>query len=127
MNKYITENDYLMAKGKKLSIELQDDDNISNKVPRFIKEITDWCVDYISFIYANNDIKDFDNLADFRKQRFIKGVIEQIEYVLDNGFINKDAGINNELGTILNTSGLELGYNARIQFKLGAFLELARY
>lgn len=127
MNKYINENDYLIAKGKKLSIELQDDDNISNKVPRFIKEVTDWCVDYIVSNYACNEIIDFDSLADFRKQRFIKGVIEQIEYVLDNGFINKDSGINNEHGMILNTKGLEFGYNARMQFKLGAFLESARY
>ena len=45
MEKYITKEEYLQAKGINLEIELEDDDNKSNKVKRFIHEVTDWCLE----------------------------------------------------------------------------------
>ena len=104
MNKYITNDEYLQAKGISLEIELQDDDNHSNKVTRFVREVTDWLVDYLVRNYCDNDINEnvnpnwWENLPEWRQKRFRQGVIEQIEYILNNGLISLDSGINKNLG-----------------------------
>lgn len=130
MNKYITRDEYLQAKGIDLSIELQDNDNKSHKVERFIKDITDWCCNYLITEYAvnelNEDLHDFEELAEFRQKRFRKGVIEQIEYVLSEGLVDLQSGINTQTGMILDYSHIVLGHSAYREFHLGAFCNIER-
>ena len=127
---YITQNEYLIAKGIDLNIELQDDDNHSNKVYRFIKDMTDFVMDYLAKEYACNElnrlISNFSDLAEFRRKRFHFGMIEQIEYVLNNGLIQLDAGINRDTGSITDFSHLVIGSSALRQFQLGAFCNIER-
>ena len=121
---YLTSEEYLQSKGINLSIELQDNDNKSAKVTRFIKEVTDWCYDYLLKRYLPVDLLDFDNLSDNRKNLFKKGVIEQIEYVLDNGWLNKDSGVQTQIGIILDYSKIVLSPNAHTQFFLAGFCNI---
>lgn len=121
---YIKSSDYLKAKGINLAIELQDNDNKSDKVDRFIREITDWCYDYLLERYMPTDLIDYDNLSEERKNRFQKGVIEQIEYVLNNGWLNKDSGVQTQLGIILDYSKIVLSPNARRHFFLAGFCNI---
>lgn len=121
---YITADKYLIAKGINLSIELQDNDNKSHKVDRFIKEVTDWCYDYLISRYLPEDLIDFDNLSEARKERFQKGVIEQIEYILNNGWINKDSGVQSAIGVILDYSKIVLSPNAKQNFFLAGFCNI---
>lgn len=128
MKKYISKEDYLKAKGINLELELQDDDNKSEKVTRFIQEVTEWCIEYLVSNYCCNELLGlFENLAEFRQQKFREGVIEQIEYILDNGWVNKDSGLNKDLHSIINLSGIELGRTAYLKFKFGAFCNIERY
>lgn len=128
MNKYITKEDYLKEKGTNLDLEIQNDDNKSNKVKRFIKEVTDWCIDYLTDKYDCDELLgEFNDLKEFRQDYFRKGVIEQIEYILDEGWINKDAGLIRELGTIVDFSKVSLGRTAYLKFKRGAFCNIVRY
>ena len=131
MKKYITADDYKIAKGIDLNIEIQDDDNKSNKVNRFIQDITDWCVNYLVINYDNNDLNEniasFDDLAEWRQNRFRKGVINQIEYVLSVGLIDLQSGINQDLGTITDYSKVVLGNSAYREFKLGGFCNIVSY
>lgn len=128
MEKYITKEDYLKAKGINLDIEIQNDDNKSNKVKRFIKEVTDWCVDHLRQNYdADELMKDFSLLPEWRQRQFRDGVIEQIEYILNEGWINKDAGVIRELGTIVDFDKVSLGRTAYLKFKFGAFCNIVRY
>lgn len=125
MNKYITKDDYLKAKGIDLSIELQDDDNKSNKVERFVNEITDWCIEHLILNYADNTcLLDWDNLSEKRQEWFRRGVIEQIEYILRNGLITLDSGYNSEINSIVNLSQLYLAPNARQKFWFGGFANI---
>ena len=130
MNKYITLDEYKIAKGVDLSLELKDDDNASNKVNRFIKDITDWCCNYLITTYAvnelNEDLHDFNKLSEFRQKRFRKGVIEQIEYVLSEGLVDLQTGINETTGQILDYSHIVLGHSAYREFFLGAFCNIGR-
>lgn len=121
---YLSSNEYLQAKGINLSIELQDNDNKSAKVDRFIKEVTDWCYDYLVKRYLPLDLIDYDNLSVARKNLFKKGVIEQIEYVLDNGWLNKDSGVQTQIGMILDYSKVVLSPNAQTQFFIAGFCNI---
>lgn len=128
-SKYITADDYKREKGVDLSIEIQDDDNASNKVTRFIKDITDWCCRYLAQKYGVNELNpnledQWPKLATFRRNQFKLGVIEQIEYVLNNGLISLDSGISKETGSILDYSKIVLGQNAWNCFWLGAFCNI---
>lgn len=130
-SKYITADDYKLAKGVDLNLELQDDDNKSNKVNRFIQDITNWCCRYLASKYGVNELNpnledQWLKLATFRRTQFKLGVIEQIEYVLNNGLISVDAGISKETGQILDYSRIVLGQNAWNCFWLGAFCNIKR-
>lgn len=127
--KYITADDYKKAKGVDLDIEIADDDNKSNKVNRFIKDITDWCCRYLAQKYGVNELNpnledQWPKLATFRRNQFKLGVIEQIEYVLNNGLISVDSGISKETGSIIDYSRVVLGQNAWHCFWLGAFCNI---
>lgn len=127
MEKYITKKDYLEAKGVDLELEIQDDDNHSNKVYRLIHEVTNWCIEYLVTNYDCNELLClFTNLKEFRQDYFRQGVIEQIEYVLDNGWLNKDSGLNRELSGIVDLSRIQLGPNAYLKFRRGAFCNISR-
>ena len=132
MEKYITNDDYLKAKGINLEVELQDDDNKSNKVTRFIHEVTDWLTDYVVRVYACNDINEafnpngWDNLPEFRQKFFRMAVIEQIEYILNNGLISVNSGINQNLGIVVDYTAVELSHNAYNKLFLGAFCNIRK-
>ncbi len=125
---YISEREYLLKKGVDLKAELQDDDNKSNKVKRFIEDITNFVLDYLTKEYACNELNrltsDFSQLAEWRRKRFHFGMLEQIEYVLDNGLIHTDSGVNRDLNTILDMERIQISTSAMREFKLGAFANI---
>lgn len=121
---YINADKYLQSKGINLSIELQDNDNKSAKVSRFIKEVTDWCYKYLIQRYMPIDLIDYDNLSKKRKELFQEGVIEQMEYILNNGWLNKDSGVQSQLGTIIDYSKIVLSPNAQTNFFLAGFCNI---
>lgn len=127
MNKYITKDEYLKAKGVDLELELQNDDNHSNKVNRFIHEITDWCLEYLMLNYCDNELLNFHTIPEWRQKAFRDGVMEQIEYVLDNGWLMKDSGFNSALGQIVDLSRITMGFNAQQKFRMGAFMNIINY
>ena len=122
---YVTRDEYLEVKGVDLNIELQDDDNVSNKVNRFIQDLTNFVLDHLVMEYNCNELNrqshNFEDLAEFRRVRFHYGMLDQIEYVLNNGLIQLDSGINRETGSITDFSGLVIGSSALKQFRLGGF------
>lgn len=126
MDKYINRDDYLYAKGIDLSLELHNDDNKSNKVERFIKQITDWCIEYLVINFNDNAclLGNFNNLSETRQTWFRKGVIEQIDYILRNGLLNIDSGYNSESNIIVDLSKLYLAPNAIQKFKMGGFANI---
>lgn len=122
---YVTPEEYLEVKGVDLNIELQDDDNNSNKVSRFITDLTNFVLDHLVMEYNCNELNrqshNFEDLAEFRRVRFHYGMLEQIEYVLNNGLIQLDSGINRETGSITDFSAVVIGPSALKQFRLGGF------
>ena len=124
MEKYITRDDYLAKKGIDLNVEIQDDDNASRKVTRFIEDITDWIIDLLVHKYGANELRHWNELSEWRQKRFRDGVIEQIEYVLRNGLISLDSGINKDTGMINDYSRLFIAPNAYRKFFLGAFCNI---
>lgn len=127
---YISPNEYLVAKGVNLEIELQDDDNKTVKVERFIKDLTDFVMNELVKQYGDNDlnpnVKNFADLKLFRRMRFHRGMIEQIEYVLNNGLIHQDSGINKQMGVIIDFSNVIISKSAFNEFYLGAFCNIKR-
>lgn len=127
---YISAKEYLLAKGVDLEVELQDDDNKTVKVERFIKDLTDYVMNELSKRYCCNDLNtnvtDFATLKLFRRERFHKGMIEQIEYVLNNGLIHQDAGVNKQMGIIIDYSNVLISESAFNEFYLGAFCNIKR-
>lgn len=129
-SKYIDRDDYLQAKGIDLQIELQNNDNQSDKVARFIKEVTDWCCIKLTMQYGSNDLNPnledkWESFKPFRKMRFREGVIEQIEYILNNGAISQNSGINPNTGLVFDYSKLDLGRNAETRFWQGGFANIS--
>lgn len=127
---YVDNDEYLAAKGVNLSLEIQDDDNKSNKVNRFVKDLTDFVRNELVKEYCDNDLNenvtDFSSLPEWRRKRFHLGMIEQIEYELNNGLIHQDSGINRETGQIMDYSNVIICRSAKTQFWLGAFCNIKR-
>lgn len=125
---YITRDEYLQAKGVDLEVEIQTNDNPSAKVETFVKDLTHFVMDYLVHQYQCNDLNrtlhDFSELKEFRRKRFHYGMIEQIEYVLNNGLIHQDSGINSSTGMVIDYSNLILSKSAFNQFRLGAFCNI---
>ena len=112
MEKYITRDDYLTKKGIDLNIEIQDDDNASRKVTRFIEDITDWIIDLLVHKYGANELRHWNELSEWRQKRFRDGVI------------SLDSGINKDTGMINDYSRLFIAPNAYRKFFLGAFCNI---
>ena len=127
---YVTRDEYLAAKGIDLNEELQDKDNKSNKVQTFVKDLTDFIMDELVKQYAENDLNrnvtDFSSLAEFRRVRFHEGMIEEIDYILNNGLLQQDSGVNQETGQILDYSNILISKAAFNKFWLGAFCNIKR-
>ena len=70
------------------------------------------------------DLLDFNNLSVDRKKLFQEGVIEQIEYILNNGWLNKDSGVPSQFGTIIDYSKIVLSPNAQTNFFLAGFCNI---
>ena len=127
---YVTREEYLKFKGIDLQKELQDNDNKSNKVDTFIKDLTDFVMGRLVRDYACNDLNvnvmDFAALKEFRRIHFHEGMIEQIEYILNNGLLHQDSGVISETGQILDYSNIVISKSALNKFWLGAFCNINR-
>ena len=125
---YITQEEYLVSKGVDLAVELQNNDRQQIKVERFIRDITNYVMDWLVKNYACNELNrtlhNFSDLAEFRRKRFHFGMLEQIEYVLNNGLLHQDSGVNTDTGTIMDFSDVVISNSAMNQFKLGAFCNI---
>lgn len=132
MKKYITKEEYRDWKGVDLDVELHDLDDASNKAPRFIKQITDWCVEYLQTKYRAFELDKWPDegdptdaiLTEKRQRLFRQGVADQIEYVLSNGNIAQNAGLNIDTGLITDLSRIELSRSARNKFHLAGFCNI---
>ena len=127
---YVSRDEYLEAKGVDLQEEIQDNDNKSNKVATFVKDLTNFIMGELVKRYICNDlntnVSEFSSLVEFRRKRFHKGMIEQIEYVLNNGLLHQDSGVNQETGIILDYSNIIISDSAFNEFWLGGFCNIPR-
>lgn len=118
----ITKTDVLNHLGINLEMELKNDDNPSARVQLFLDTMDDWCRSYLKMHYGVNDA--IETMAQFRIDYYKKGLIKQIEYVLRNGKTTIDNGFIRETGLIINFDKIALGYDAYMQFRLGAFCNI---
>lgn len=115
----ITQNDVLNHLGVNLEMEIKKDDNPSNRVKLFLDTMDEWCRSYLKQHYGMNDT--IENLATWRIDRYKKGLLKQIEFVLRNGKTTIDNGFIRETGLIIDFDKIALGTDAFTQFWLGAF------
>lgn len=129
MEKYITKEEYRMAKGVDLDQELHDLDDPSNKSRRFIEDVTDFCEEYLKETYRAFELDSWPDegdptdpiLTEERQRLFREGVIEQIDYLLENGNLPQNAGVNVDLGIVTDYSKVELSRRALRKFRLAGF------
>lgn len=132
MEKYITKEEYREWKGVDLDQELHDLDDGSNKSKRFIKQVTDWCSEYLQAKFRAFELEDWPEVGDptdailteKRQRLFREGVAEQIEFILSNGNVAQNAGINIDTGLITDLSKVELSRSARNKFHLAGFCNI---
>lgn len=132
MEKYITQEEYRAAKGVDLDLELHDLDDRSNKSKRFIKDVTDWCVAFLEANYRAFELEAWPDsgdptdaaLTEERQRLFREGVADQIEYVLYNGNVGQNAGINQDTGFITDLAKVELSRSAKRKFYLAGFCNI---
>lgn len=134
ISNYVYENivsnaDYLESTGIDLNTELTSlivNDVGDNPAPRFIHGIEDWCKSYLMERYSFDGTLESGN----QTNRFKKGVIYQIQYVLRNGNISNDSGFISSTGMIVDPRMLEkigMAPNALREFRLGGMANLVRY
>lgn len=100
-----------------------DMDNEISFAERFIYSIENWCLDYLQSYY------DFDGVVkDVVIPRFKRGVIQQMEYVLENGSIDNISGLK-DFNVILRTvlDEISLSPNAFRSFRLAGMANVRRY
>lgn len=132
MEKYITKQEYRQWKGVDLDVELRDLDDPSNKARRFIRQITDWCVDLLRDDYRAYELDAWPDegdptdsiLTEKRQRLFREGVADEIEYILGNGDLRQHAGLNIDTGLITDVSKIELSRSARRKFHLAGFCNI---
>lgn len=132
MEKYITKQEFRAMKGIDLDIELKDLDDGSNKANRFIRQITDWCSEYLRDNFRAFELENWPDegdptdaiLTEKRQKLFREGVADQIEYILSNGDVRNSAGINIDTGFITDMSKVELSRSAKRKFHLAGFCNI---
>lgn len=98
-----TNEDLLHYKGINLNVDSTSQINDVGDEPaaRQINDVEEWLIAYI------NENYDFDgdrqNLSEYQKKYFIKAVCEQIDYILDNGDVRGMAGLNAEMGAVIDS------------------------
>lgn len=127
---YISNEEFLRCKGVDLNVELQNNDRHTDKVNRFIRDLTDFVMGWLMKNYGCNELNllehEFSELPHFRRVRFHFGMIEQVEYVLNNGLIHQDSGINPDTGAITDYSNVVISKSAFDQFFFGGFCNIER-
>lgn len=132
MEKYITKQEFRAMKGIDLDIELKDLDDGSNKARRFIRQVTDWCSEYLQSKFRAFELESWPDegdptdaiITEKRQRLFREGVAEQMDYILSNGDIRNSAGINIDTGIITDMSKVELSRAARNKFHLAGFCNI---
>ena len=124
--------DFTNATGLNLYNELvsrinNDIDGEDTFAERFIHEIEDWCIEYLTNYFDFNGVVNVDN--DFVKQQFVKGVVKQIEYVLESGSIDNLSGLKDGNYIIPRNilDQIALSPNAKRSFWLGGMANVKRY
>ena len=118
----LKQKDVLDGLGINLELELKKDDNPSARVQLFLNTIDEWCRSYLKLNYGVNEV--IEDLAQWRIDYYKRGLLKQIEYVLRNGKTTIDNGYIRETGLIIDFSKIALGYDAYMQFRLGAFCNI---
>lgn len=77
---YVNKSEYLLFDGINLEIELPDDDNIKNKVDRFINEVETTMIIQLK-MYGFKE----SNINDSNRNAFKQAIMYQIREVLKNG------------------------------------------
>ena len=101
-----------------------DTDNEISFAERFIYSIENWCLDYLTYHY------DFDGVVkDIVKDKFVRGVVQQMEYVLENSSIDNLSGLNQQNGVIPRSilDKISISSNAFRSFRLAGMANVKRY
>lgn len=117
--------DYLQYSGVDLNDLLANKlaTGVDNPAPLFIEGIEKWCLDYLQAHYS------FDGtlIEGNQKEQFKKGVIFQIDYVIENGSLFNESGYSQERGLVIPRSELDkisLAPNAYMAFRLGGLANM---
>lgn len=126
---YVSKEEYTRVTGIDLEAELTSmvsSDVTDSIVERFINGVEEWCKSRLQERYAFDGTINDGN----QTERFKKGVIYQIQYILRNGNISNDSGFISATGQIIDTYLLDkigLSSNAFTEFRLGGMANLRRY
>lgn len=129
----ISNEDYLAYSGQDLNAELTallvncED----NPAPRFINGIQEWCWERLITNYDFNGKISKEKMYKGISQEewFKRGVIYQIDYVLQNATISNDSGYNQDMGRIIPRAELDriaLAPNAYMAFRSGGMANYKR-
>lgn len=125
----VTNADYMESTGIDLNQELTAvivNDVGDDPADRFIYGVEEWCKSYLQDRYTFDGTINDGN----QTERFKKGVIYQIQYIIRNGNISNDSGFISATGTIIPRSVLEeigMAPNALREFRLGGMANIRRY
>ena len=102
-----TKEDYLERKGIDLDVELASQINDVGDAPslRCINEVEEWMIDYINNHFTFSG--DRSNLSNVQKKWFKRAIIEQIEYILNNGDLSIESGFKVDTGVIISNTVLD--------------------
>lgn len=119
--RWITPDEYKRYTGEDLALRLQMDDlgGGNATAERFIVRVENEIETYINSFYFRTI--DFEAMNDFRKKHFKIGLIDQVQYALNNGDIGGWSGVD-ESGKHLERADI---YNSMIGPKTKAELQLA--
>lgn len=95
---YYNKDDFKTYTGVDLDLELQDDDNPSNKVDSFLARVENRMKVFLASSFNRNVDREFKFFSDYQKLHFKYALIEQALYVFKNGDLSILSGYRD--GTI---------------------------
>lgn len=109
-SRFVDKDEFLLYTGINLDEQLQDDDNISNKVESFIYRETRRFESFINAVLHINIPNQYALVSDYQKEQYKLALLEQLLYVFKNGNIGVDSGYNFESGVIASNKEMQSKY-----------------
>lgn len=101
--RFVNAEDYFNLTGIDLNYQLRANENESNKVNCFLRDVEDTLLTRLDIMFCRKVIWDrWDRLTEEQRESIQMAILKQVEYTIRNGDLFTDSGYDVEKGEIIS-------------------------